>query len=88
MPLPAPCKIESIQQGKGLYQLTEAWNGPRFGSDDAKTGAVPCFFVSEGHPERWNLQNTRDFAHRNQGDPPKERQLAAGNALFDTLEKL
>lgn len=32
--------------------------------------------------------NTRDFAHRNQGDPPKERQIAAGNALFDTLEKL
>lgn len=32
--------------------------------------------------------NTRDFAHRNQGDPPKERQIQRGNALFDTLEKL
>ncbi|MFR2055884.1 MAG: hypothetical protein ACLS3Y_10970, partial [Collinsella sp.] len=62
VPPPAPCKIESIQQGKGLYQLTEAWNGPRFGSDDAKTGAVFCFFASGRHPEQRNLQNTRDFA--------------------------
>ena len=69
VPPPAPCKIESIQQGKGFYQLGEAWNSPRFGSDDAKTGAVSCFFVSEGHPERWNLQNTRDFARRERGDP-------------------
>lgn len=52
VPPPAPCKIESIQQGKGFHQLGEVRNSPRFGSDDAKTGAVFCFFASGRHPER------------------------------------
>ena len=69
VPPPALCKIESIQQGKGFYQLAEARNGPRFVSKNAKTGAVSYFFVSEGYPERWNLQNTRDFARREREDP-------------------
>lgn len=64
VPPPAPCKIESIQQGKGFYQLDKARNSPRFGSVDAKTGAVFDFVASEGRPERQKLQNTRDFAHR------------------------
>lgn len=32
--------------------------------------------------------NTRDFAHRSQGDLPKECQIAPKDVLFDTLEKL
>ena len=69
VPPPAPCKIESIQQGKGVYQLVEARNSPRFGPDDAKTGAVFDFVASERRPERQKLQNTLDFAHRDRGDP-------------------
>ena len=69
VPPPAPCKIESIQQGKDVYQLVEAQNSPRFGSDSAKTGAVFDFIASEGRPERRKLQNTCDFAHRYRGDP-------------------
>ena len=68
VPPPAPCKIESIQQGKGVYQLVKARNSPRFGSVDAKTGAVFDFVASERRPERQKLQNTLDFAHRYPGD--------------------
>ena len=69
VPPPAPCKIENIQQGKGFYQLVEARNSPRFGSDDAKTGAVFDYIASEGRSERQKLQNTRDFARRCRGYP-------------------
>lgn len=34
------------------------------------------------------LLNTRDFAHRSQGDLPKGHQKAPGGVLFNTLEKL
>ena len=67
VPPPAPCKIESIQQGKGLYRLGEVRNSPRFGSNVAKTGAVFDVIASEGRSERRNLQNTRDFARRERG---------------------
>ena len=41
-------KLRVFSKVKALYQLAEARNSPRFGSDDAKTGAVFDYIASEG----------------------------------------